>query len=100
MNAKAKAFFLLISIPLLCLTQTTAHAEDTASGKLYHRINLNEKQINVVIQLTMQPDWHLYHTELGAADAVGMPLTITPNANDIVWSKSVLPAPKNCLNSG
>lgn len=63
------------------------HIETTA----HHRIG--EGTVEVVVHLDIDDDWHLFHTELGAPDAIGLPTSIALKAEGVTWDAPVLPEP-------
>lgn len=60
---------------------TTLHARATPAG------------VEVVLQVAVSPTWYLYHTELGAPDAIGKPTAVDLSGIGVTFGELVWPAP-------
>jgi thiol:disulfide interchange protein/DsbC/DsbD-like thiol-disulfide interchange protein len=65
--------FTLLLMALLCWAAPSA-AQQEAAATVFHRAT--DAGVEVAIQIKVSPTWHLYHTELGPADAIGQVTTI------------------------
>ena len=66
--------------------------EAKAKVALFTRAVGDEAQ--AVVRITLQPEWHLYHEELGKPDAIGMPSTVELVAPGVEWGKVAWPKPE------
>jgi len=84
-----------ISFFLALLLGLPALASSQASAKLYTRVQGDEVQAAVVIDIDL--GWHIYHgptmADLGHPDAVGAPTTFSFESEGIQWSQVVYPEP-------
>jgi thiol:disulfide interchange protein len=71
---------------------------DPARARLYHRIE--GTALRLAVEITIEPGWHLYHTQLGPADAVGKPLSIQFEAPGATIGAPRLPSPKRYEQPG
>lgn len=62
-----------------------------ARAKLYHRVV--GKTAEVVLLIDIDAGWHLYHSELGPKDAIGIPTTVELSAEGVQWARIVFPEP-------
>lgn len=84
-------FFLYFFVALGLLSASATAQMGKAHGKLYTRIESGALQVTVVIEI--EPDFHLYHKELGAPDSVGKPLVATLQAEGVEFDELVWPEP-------
>lgn len=73
------------------LTPSATAQGAKASGKLYTRTEGSD--LRFVIAIDIDPDFHLYHHELGAPDAVGMPMSVKLSADNVEFDELVWPEP-------
>jgi len=66
--------------------------EAKAKVTLFTRAVGDEAQ--AVVRITIQPEWHLYHEDLGKPDAIGMPTTVELVAPGVEWGKLAWPKPE------
>jgi len=62
-----------------------------ARAKLYHRAV--GRTLETVLLIDIDAGWHLYHSELGPKDAIGIPTTVELSAEGVTWGKIVYPEP-------
>ena len=74
----------------------SAGAQGNPGGKvtaeLFHRVDGDT--VEAVVEFELADHWHVYHTELGHAQAVGMPTTLTFAGEGVTWAEPVFPEPK------
>lgn len=99
MKSLHSLLFSRLLLPLLLAPMGTAAAQDNmAAADLYLRAQAG--QVRAVIEIEIDHDWHLYHTEVGGdVDEYGdgypaKPLVITPAGEGITWSEPRLPEPE------
>lgn len=91
-------------IPLLWLTLLTLLAPSSwgqmmkASGSVYSRVEGSELQ--VALQIRIEPSFHLYHHELGASDSVGKPLKVEFESDDVEFDELWWPEPHRYEQKG
>lgn len=51
-------------------------------------------EAQAVVRIVIQPEWHLYHEELGKPDAIGMPTTVELVAPGVEWGELAWPKPE------
>lgn len=71
---------------------------DPAKARLYHRVE--GAQLRLAVEITIEPGWHLYHTDLGPPDAVGKPLKIQFEVPGATIGSPRLPEPKRYEQPG
>jgi suppressor for copper-sensitivity B len=65
--------------------------ESHASARLHHRFIGQTVEVSLAIDI--DSGWHLYHDELGPADAIGIPTGVLLSAPGVTWSEVVFPEP-------
>ncbi len=61
-----------------------------ASAELFHRVEGD--RVQVAIPIRIDPNWHLYHNDLGHPDAVGKPTTISFEGDgEVEWAPAIFP---------
>lgn len=90
----------LLSLVLLLAAAAPAAAQpwQHASAQLYTRAEGNSLRAVVVIEI--EPGWHLYHTELGPPDAIGMPTTANWTPAELAMGPLRLPTPERGVQAG
>jgi thiol:disulfide interchange protein len=90
----------LLSLALLLAVAAPAVAQgwQHASAQLYTRAEGSALRAVVVIEI--EPGWHLYHTELGPPDAIGMPTTASWTPAELAMGPLLLPTPERGLQAG
>lgn len=73
-------------------TADSPRAQQKAEGTLYTRVEGDV--VRAAIEIAIEPDWHLYHDDLGHADAVGRPTVVELSGGGIAWSQVVFPEPE------
>jgi len=87
---------LLPALLLALLFPSTANAQfDKAQARLYHRAT--DAGIEAVLEVKIDPTWHLYHTELGPPDAIGTPTTAFFEADDVTFTEAWFPQPHRAV---
>ena len=87
---------LLPALLLAMLFPSTANAQfDKAQARLYHRAT--DAGIEAVLEVKIDPTWHLYHTELGPPDAIGTPTTAFFEADDVTFTEARFPEPHRAV---
>lgn len=56
-----------------------------------HRIT--DTSVELLLHVEVDPTWHLFHTELGAPDAIGKPASIALQPAGLDWRAPVFPEP-------
>jgi len=62
------------------------------SGSFYSR--RDGAAIEARVELRMAPSWHLYHTNLGHPEAIGLPTTVELLGTGVEWGAVAFPAPE------
>ncbi|MCK6445875.1 MAG: thioredoxin family protein [Planctomycetes bacterium] len=66
-------------------------AQGEAQAEFFARRDGND--VRAAIRIAITPGWHLYHDELGPADAVGKPTTVKFKGDGFTWSEVRFPTP-------
>jgi thiol:disulfide interchange protein len=69
-----------------------------ANSTLYARVDGDV--VHVALEIDITPDWHLYHTDLGAPDAVGKPTAVRLTGAGVTWGELVFPEPEESVQEG
>src|SRR5688572_8425388 len=69
-----------------------------ARATLYARADGAE--VRAVIQIRIEPTWHLYHEFLGDGGGVGQETTVTWGGEGILWSPTRFPEPEKLVQAG
>jgi thiol:disulfide interchange protein len=88
--------FLTVALGLFASQATAQMAK--AHGKLYTRVEAGAIEIAVVIDIDR--DYHLYHHDLGAPDAIGKPLKATLAGDVESFEELVWPEPHKYIQAG
>lgn len=80
-----------VLVALLLLPGLAGAQMSKAKAKLSHRVT--DAGIEAALEIKMDPTWHLYHSELGPPDAVGMPTTASFEAEGVTFSETWFPKP-------
>lgn len=97
MVSRAKCLGLLVVGLLAGGPATVAARDDHVSGELFLRVE--GSRVRLVVELRIEPGWHLYHTELGGdLDESGegypaRPLVVTAGGEAVSWAGPLLPQP-------
>lgn len=83
---------LSILAALVGLIATPALSQNQAKGALYTRVEGD--RVSAAVVLRINPDWYLYHTDLGSPDVIGTPATFEFGGEGITWGEFQLQAPK------
>lgn len=73
------------------LADLYAGQNDHARATLHHRVN--GERIEAVVSVSIDKTWHLFHTELGAPDAIGLATQLKLQAPGVTWDTPVFPEP-------
>ncbi len=93
-----RIFLLSLSLLALLAPASMGQGFSKASGSLYTRIEGTELQIS--LQIRIDPGFHLYHHELGAPDSVGKPLTVELTGEGVEFDKLWWPEPHRYEQKG
>ncbi|MFN0244657.1 MAG: thioredoxin family protein [Planctomycetota bacterium] len=89
---------LLLIGAFVALFVPTAGAQDDVHARAEVCTRVDGTKIQVVIQVAIERDWHLYHgptrEDMGPPDAVGKPTKIALRGEGIRWSPVRYPTPK------
>jgi thiol:disulfide interchange protein len=101
MKRNSLIFAGLLALVLLLSGQPPAFATQSFGGigkskskvetTLYSRVEAG--RVRVVIVIEPASHWHIYHTELGHEDAVGMPTRISMTGEGVEWGELKWPEP-------
>jgi DsbC/DsbD-like thiol-disulfide interchange protein len=82
----------LLSAGLLLLATFAGpiHAQK-AEAELFVRQEGDD--VRAALRIQVAQGWHLYHEELGPADAIGLPTQVKFSGADVAWSKVRFPQP-------
>ncbi|MCB9914520.1 MAG: hypothetical protein H6828_05150 [Planctomycetes bacterium] len=89
---------LLVTALALLAPPTWAQGLMKAGGKLYTRVQGSE--LELTIQIRIDPGFHLYHKELGAPDSVGKPLTVELAGEGVTFDALWWPEPHRFEQKG
>ena len=82
----------ILRLAFLWLLAALAAAQGQVKSELFAR--LESGRVEAAVRIAIAPGWHLYHSELGHADAVGKPTTVVLGGADIEWGPVVWPEPE------
>ncbi|MEM7517528.1 MAG: protein-disulfide reductase DsbD domain-containing protein, partial [Planctomycetota bacterium] len=91
-------------LPLFCLLaafvgHAPAFAQDLrAETEIYTRVH--DDVVQVAVEIAIDEGWHLYHDSFADKNAIGMPTTITLDAEGITWSSLHFPEPELHVQKG
>ena len=81
----------LQGMPCLVLA-LAAGIDGRASGELFTRVA--DGEVRAVLSITIEPGWHLYHTEQGHPESIGELLAMKWGGEGIEWQAPRLPEPE------
>lgn len=88
----------LALLPLLFMALPEARAQwgfddqQQARGALFARVDGDE--VRIALRVRVQPNWYLYHDDLGPEDAVGKPTTVRLTAPGVNFGRARFPEPE------
>lgn len=85
--------FLLLLLAALGLLQAPAAAQAKAHGQLYARQEGSE--LRFAIDIEIEPEFHLYHKELGGKNATGKPLGVRLSGEGFDFEELEWPEPES-----
>jgi len=99
MNGRRRLLTALVAAAAAALPAGGARAQDLnlpladnhAEAKLFARAA--DGKLRAVIQITIEPGWHLYHDTLGHPKAIGLPTEVTMGPAGAEWTEVRFPKP-------
>lgn len=76
-----------VEAPFEAFEDPDAHAKVSLFARMV------DGEARAVLRVELDPEWHLYHENLGKPDAAGLPTTIELAAPGVEWEKPIWPTP-------